>query len=126
MWLAYSYVFGMVWGPVVMATSLIGLVFLLKGVVPMGMFDLDQRLMRLPILGPLYEIFFRPNTYFREDTRLMYCDLVGQIVRTQIEEFAGRADIRNVEFKKDDQILAGGNSQLAGLLRNLWAGLKKK
>jgi len=125
-WLAYSYVFGMFWGPVVMATSLLGLIFLLKRVVPMGLFDLDHRILHLPILGPLYEIFLRPNTYFREDTRLMYCDLVGQIVRAKIEEFAGRSDIRNVEFKKDDQILSGGNGQLAGLLKTLWAGLKKK
>src|SRR5581483_3879499 len=48
---------------------------------------LDDAFLQIPILGALYEIFFRRETYFREDTRLMYLDIVGRVVKHQMEEF---------------------------------------
>lgn len=40
---------------------------------------LDDAFMQLPLIGALYEAFFRRETYYREDTRLMYLDIVGRV-----------------------------------------------
>lgn len=61
---------------------------------------LDDALLQVPIFGALYEIFFRRETYFREDTRLMYLDVVGRIVKHQMEEFTRVAGVKSVDIKE--------------------------
>lgn len=125
-WSAHQYAFGLFWGSVVFVATIVGLVFLLKGVVPLGLYDLDHRIMRLPVIGPFYEIFLRPNTYYREDARIMYCDLVNQVVRGKVEEFAGRQEAKKVEFKRDESVVAGRPGFLGHWWKRLWDGLKTK
>lgn len=98
----YIAVFGIFWGVSVASLSLIAVLFLLNNVVAMGFYDLDAVLLKIPVLGAFYEVFLRRNTYYREDSRLMYCDLVNRIVRDKVEEFAGAHDITKVEFKKNE------------------------
>lgn len=80
-------------------------VFLLRNAVAMGLRDLDASLVKSAWLGPIYERFFRKETYYREDTRLMYCDLVDQVVKDRVEEVTGAEGVNLVRFNDYNPVL---------------------
>ena len=59
-----------------------------------GFPDLDALLMKIPALGPIYEYWFRKETYYREDTRLLYLKLVPDIVKQIAGEMTGEKGIK--------------------------------
>lgn len=65
---------------------LLALAYTLRNAVSLGLSDLDGRLIRQPLLGPLYERFFRSETYYRQDSRLMYLTVVEGVVKKLVEE----------------------------------------
>lgn len=75
---------------VVVAVSIL---FMANAAQP-GMNDMDAMLMKQPVIGPLYEIFFRKETYYREDTRLMYLTTVNGIAEKAVEEATNAKGIR--------------------------------
>ena len=62
------------YGSILMLLSLGVGVYTLRNAVAMGFQDLDAALIKSPVLGPIYECWFRKETYYRIDTRLMYLD----------------------------------------------------
>jgi hypothetical protein len=81
-------------------------IYLLRNAVAMGLRDLDGALIKSPIVGAIYERFLRRDTYYREDTRLMYCDLVDQVVKKRVEEVTGAGGIKLIRFNDFNPILA--------------------
>ncbi len=65
---------------------LVALVYTLRNAVSLGLNDLDAWLLKQPLFGPLYERFFRTETYYRQDTRLMYLTVVEGVVKKLVEE----------------------------------------
>ena len=131
LWLLHFAVFGLFWGSIVCGVSVVGFLYLLNILLMMGLFDLDAMVMKVPVLGPFYEIFIRRDTYYREDTRLMYCDLVDQIVKSKVVEFSGAKDLSEVPIKEDPSppppggflgFVFGGLHQLFG---RMLSGLRK-
>lgn len=84
--LGYVLLFGMLWGSVIIGASLIGLVLLLRHSLSLGFFGLDDFLLRVPVFGIVYEALIRKETYYREDTRLMYMTLMREIIENRIKE----------------------------------------
>jgi hypothetical protein len=72
---------------------------------------LDDALMQLPIVGVIYEAFFRPETYYREDTRLMYLDTVPRIVKHQMELFTGGAGVKLLDMKQVSSFLPANRTE---------------
>jgi hypothetical protein len=60
--------------------------YALRNLVSLGLADLDTALLKIPLFGPVYERFFRKETYYREDTRLMYLTVVEGVVKRLVEE----------------------------------------
>jgi hypothetical protein len=53
----------------------------------MGLTRFDGMLMRLPVVGPVYETFFRRSTtYFQHDTRMMFIKMMDELVKQQVDE----------------------------------------
>lgn len=97
-------IFGIVLGTlVIIAAFAIGIYFL-RNAVALGLHDVDAMLIKSPVVGPIYERFFRKETYYREDTRLMYHDTVNEIVKTKVEEVTGAKGIKLVQFNEYDPI----------------------
>jgi hypothetical protein len=71
----------------------------------MEMHNLDAALIKSPVVGPIYERWFRKETYYREDTRLMYLDTVNAIVKAKVEEATGAKGIKLVRFNERNPIL---------------------
>ena len=56
-----------------------------RGVTRLFDMDTDDPIIAVPILGQLYEHFFRPVTYFRVDTTLMFQSAVSAAVNESID-----------------------------------------
>lgn len=93
---SYIYTFGTVIGCMVLASTLLMLVAMM--VAARSWNGLDDLLLRLPVLGPLYEWVFRAESYYRDDTRRMYVSVVDFMVREKVKEFAAAAGVTDVEF----------------------------
>lgn len=81
------------------------LIYMLRNIVAMGLHDLDSSLVKSPLAGPIYERWFRRETYYRHDTRLMYCDTVNVVVKAKLEETTGAKGIKLVRFNEYTPIL---------------------
>lgn len=91
---AFVRYFGLFFGPIVLAGALGFSVWLLRNLPTVGLQDFDTMLIRSPIVGGVYERFFRKETYYRQDTRLMYHDTVNEIVKTKVEQIIGAKGIK--------------------------------
>jgi uncharacterized membrane protein YbaN (DUF454 family) len=80
-----SYTLGTV-GIVISVLPLLVGVYILKNALNFGLESLDKALIKHPTFGPLYEYFVRKETYYRQDTRLMYMTVVEGIVKKLVEE----------------------------------------
>jgi len=79
-------IFGFIWGSILFFVSGILGVYALRNAVAIGLANLDATLMKTPLLGPVYERFFRKETYYRQDTRIMYLDTVPTVVKKLADE----------------------------------------
>lgn len=60
--------------------------FVLWNTLRMGLTRLDGLLLRLPVIGPVYETFFRSSTtYFQHDTRMVFLKLMDELVKEQVD-----------------------------------------
>jgi hypothetical protein len=50
---------------------------------------LDGLLLRIPVVGTIYEDWFRMDTYYRQDTRTLYVKLLPQFIEETAEEICG-------------------------------------
>jgi hypothetical protein len=53
--------------------------------------------MKIPVVGPIYENWFRKETYYRQDTRLAYLNIVPAIIKHVAEDMSGAKGIKLVE-----------------------------
>ena len=59
---------------------------------------LDEFILYLPVIGALYERFFRRETYYRQDQSLMYSTTVGSIVRAKVVEMCALGGVEDPKF----------------------------
>lgn len=78
-------VFGSYAGSIVFLACCAALVWFMRHAVGLGMQNLDESLASTFALGPVYEKYFRKDTYYRQDLRIAYSSLVGNIVKQEIE-----------------------------------------
>jgi hypothetical protein len=79
--------FGLILGPVCFGLLLAFGVLLLWNVLRMGLTRLDGLLMRTPVIGPIYETWFRRSTtYFQHDTRVVFLKLMDELVKEHVDK----------------------------------------
>jgi hypothetical protein len=66
----------------------------LSNAVSIGLGNLDAWLIKQPGIGAIYEILFRKNTYYREDTRVMYLETVPVVVKSIYEELTAAKGLK--------------------------------
>jgi len=87
---------GVFLGPIVLMALLLGACYVLRNTVAMGLRDLDTALIQSPLFGAIYEAWFRKETYYRVDTRLIYLDTVSNIVKKLAEDVTGQKGVKLV------------------------------
>jgi len=58
--------------------------------------DLDKLLLNIPVVATLYENWFRLETYYREDTRTLYYNILPGLVKAAAEEITADKGIKLV------------------------------
>lgn len=87
---------GVFLGPVMLMALLLGACYVLRNAVAMGLRDLDTALIQSPFFGAIYERWFRKETYYRIDTRLIYLDTVSNIVKKLAEDVTAAKGVKLV------------------------------
>lgn len=65
-----------------------------RNAIALGLSDLDATLIKTPVIGPIYECWFRKETYYRLDTRLVYLDTVPKLIKDLAEETVGAKGVK--------------------------------
>lgn len=97
--------FGFFLGGFIAIVAFVAAVFLARNAIALGLRDVDAALLKSPLIGSIYERFFRNETYYREDTRLMYCDVVNKVVEALIEDTTAAKGIKLIEINDYDPIM---------------------
>jgi len=95
----YWAVMGPNWGMAMFALNLLAIFLLLRNLAALKLHGLDDFLLQVPVFGILYEVWFRPETYYRIDTRTMYVETVKKIVERKVDEFTGEQGIQLGEIE---------------------------
>jgi len=107
-WIIFAKILGLVGlilFPFLFLAALVAAIFIMWNAVAMGLNDLDASLVKSPVIGPIYEAWFRKETYYRHDTRLMYCDTVNAVVKAKVEETTGAKGIKLVRYMENCPLL---------------------
>lgn len=91
---AYWAILGLYWGVSLFVLNIVSACVLMRNAVALGLQRLDDILLRLPVLGPVYEDWMRPDTYYRQDTRNMYLHAIRDIVESKVREFVGAPGVQ--------------------------------
>ena len=59
--------------------------------------NLDTFLLRIPVVATIYENWFRVETYYRVDTRTLYCTLLPDLIRAAAEDATAAKGIKLVK-----------------------------
>jgi len=55
---------------------------------------LDDKICEVPFLGPIYETWFHPNTYYRQDQHAMYREAVNRSVQEAVAELTAQKGLK--------------------------------
>lgn len=97
--MAYWQLLGLWWGITIFVLNVIAASVLCRNLIAMGWNRLDDLLLRLPVFGIIYELYLRAGTFFRDDTRGLFQNLVQAIVHRQIAAFTASSGLSLLEFK---------------------------
>ena len=75
-------------------------IWMARNAVSMGGQDLDAFLLNAPVIGSIYERFFRKETYYRIDTRLMFLESIDAIVKMKVEEVTAKNGVKLVSIRQ--------------------------
>lgn len=95
----YWHLMGLHWGVTMFVLNVVALFVLLRNVVELRLHRLDDFLLQLPIFGIIYEAWFRPETYYRVDTRAMYIETIRKIVERRIQQVLGVDGVQLTELE---------------------------
>ena len=100
--------FGVIGGTVSFGFFVLLGVFLLWNALRMGLTQLDGLLMRTPVIGPVYETWFRRSTtYFQYDTRVVFLKLMDDLVKKHVDDEAAAKGITLLASLEHRPILDG-------------------
>lgn len=99
---------GWIAGPIGLATLLLFGGLVLLNVLRMGLTRLDGLLLRTPVLGPVYETWFRRGgTYFQHDTRMVFLKLMDGLVKELVDAETSAKGIELLSCFEHQPILDG-------------------
>jgi len=76
---------GVAFAAIALATLLVAIVQVFQNAIALGLADLDNALIKTPVIGPIYERWFRKETYYRQDTRLVYLEVIPKLIKELAE-----------------------------------------
>ena len=113
---AFNLMFGPFWGAIIGSASLVA-IFILFFTAGRWQ-NVDDALLQLPVVGNIYEALFRRETYYRQDARNMYLDVVDDIIREQVRVFVNAGGVEHFIFKEaqEPQQVRGMRHMIGGAI----------
>lgn len=99
--------FGLLFGPLALLFLIVFAVWFMFNVLKLGMNKADSAMLTLPVIGPVYEAWFRPDTYFQQDTRLFFLHCVTELVKRHVAETTSANGVKQLHGFEKKPILDG-------------------
>lgn len=90
----FGRMFGVFWGSIALLALLGFSLWLMRNTIALGLKDVDATLLKTPVISTLYQKYLRKETYYRQDTKLMYLQIVPAIVKSMAEEITAAKGIK--------------------------------
>jgi hypothetical protein len=100
-------IFGFILGPFLIFFLMFFAVWFCFNVLKLGMTKVDAALTQLPVIGAVYEAWFRRQTYFQEDSRLLFHQSVELLVKEIIEEETSSKGLKFLDCFEKQPLLNG-------------------
>jgi hypothetical protein len=88
---------GFLFANIAMIALVIAIAEVFRNAVLLSLSDFDTWLMSVPVIGPVYENWFRKDTYYRQDARLVYLKLVPDIIKKVADDLTGAKGVKLVD-----------------------------
>jgi hypothetical protein len=85
---------GLVYATIAVITLVFAIVGVLRNASSEAFSDLDKLLLSIPVVATIYEDWFRVETYYREDTRNLYLQLLPQYVQEVADEICAAKGVK--------------------------------
>ena len=95
LWALVSWL-GLFWGFVVLLAGSATAIYVMRNAVALGLQDLDKVLIQSPLIGSVYEVWFRKPTYHRVDSQLCYIQVVNTLVKQLAEDTTAEKGVKLV------------------------------
>ncbi len=76
-----------------------------QNVVALAVADVDQMLLKIPAVGVIYEGWFRKDTYFRQDSRLVYLETIPRLFKELAETTVAAKGVKLVRQYERSPVL---------------------
>jgi hypothetical protein len=90
---------GITFAAVAMIALMFALAAVLRNAAMSALADLDTLLLRIPVVATIYEDWFRADTYYRHDTRLIYLQRIPELIREIAEEITAAKGARLEQYQ---------------------------
>jgi hypothetical protein len=85
---------GITFATVAMIALMFALTGVLRNAATSALSDLDTLLLKIPVVATIYEDWFRADTYYRTDTRLIYLQRIPELIKEIAEEITAAKGAR--------------------------------
>ena len=96
---------GLTFAIIAMVSLMFALVGVMRNAGSSAFADLDALLLKIPVVATIYENWFRVDTYYRTDTRTLYCKLLPDLIKKAAEEICAEKGIKLVRQDVDLPVL---------------------
>jgi hypothetical protein len=90
---------------IAVAGLIVAIAQVFRNTIALGLADLDAALLKVPVISPVYERWFRKETYYREDTRLVYLEIVPHLIQKLVDDITAAKGVKLVRRYQRGPIL---------------------
>ncbi|MEO7299226.1 MAG: hypothetical protein ABI042_11700 [Verrucomicrobiota bacterium] len=88
---------GIVFAAVAMVALMFALAGVLRNAATSSFGDIDSLLLKIPVIATIYEDWFRAETYWRDDTRIIYLQRIPALIKEIAEEVTAQKGAKLLE-----------------------------
>jgi hypothetical protein len=98
---------GLIPGSISLMFLLVFILWFLFNILKLGLTRIDSILIQLPVVGPVYETWFRKDTYFQQDTRMAFLHSVTELVKEHVEETTSANGVKFLDYFENQPLMDG-------------------
>ena len=108
LWLAFVLLvipLGFLFGVIALVTLVFALAGVLRNASEGAFSDLDAILLNIPVVSTIYEDWFRQETYYREDTRALYLEILPSMIKELVEQTCAAKGVKLIKQTGSGEVM---------------------